>query len=186
MQSNSANQPNEIDLIIAAQRDPQRFSSLYERWYKPVFLFVFRRINDKEITADITSQVFLKALLQIKKFQFTGAPFSCWLFRIAINEVNMFYRKSGKQITISLNENDLRGIIEEPEENETEEKLVLLVDAMNELPEDQMKLLELRFFDKNSFSDMAHILGESEAGTKMKVYRILEKLKKIITLKRTQ
>jgi len=176
--------PNEKELIIAAQSNPGRFAPLYDHWYNPVFLFIFKRINDKEITADLSSQVFLKALLAIKKYKFTGAPFSSWLFRIAINEVNMYYRKNNKEATLALDENDLRKLAEDVGEEETEENFILLADAMNELPEEQSKLIELRFFDKNSFFDMSHILGMTEAGTKMKLYRVLEKLKNSITLKR--
>ncbi len=179
-----SSQPNEKDLIIAAQSNPERFAHLYDHWYKPVFLFVFKRINDKETTADITSQVFLKALVNLKNYKFTGAPFSAWLFRIAINEVNMFYRKGSKNTTVPLDEDDLRKLTEEAGEEETEENYILLTEALNELPEEQTHLIELRFFDKNSFLDMAHILGLTEAGTKMKVYRVLEKLKNSITLKR--
>ncbi|MGE3825031.1 MAG: RNA polymerase sigma factor, partial [Bacteroidia bacterium] len=179
-----SSQPNEKELIIAAQSNPERFAPLYDHWYNPVFLFVFKRINDKEITADLTSQVFLKALVAIKNYKFTGAPFSAWLFRIAVNEVNMYFRKNNKNATVPLNEDDLRQLTEEVGEDETEENYNLLADALNELPEEQTQLIELRFFDKNSFLDMAQILGLTEAGTKMKLYRVLEKLKNSITLKR--
>jgi len=179
-----SSQPNEQELIIAAQSNPERFAPLYDHWYKPVFLFVFKRINEKELTADITSQVFLKALFGLKNYKFTGAPFSSWLFRIAINEVNMYYRSKSKDTTVSLDENDLRQLTEEVGESDTEENFSILADALSELPDEQSQLIELRFFDKNSFLDMAHILGMTEAGTKMKVYRVLEKLKNVITLKR--
>lgn len=176
--------PNEKELIMAAQDNPERFAPLYDHWYKPVFLFVFRRMNDKEITADITSQVFLKALLAIRNYKFTGAPFSAWLFRIALNEINMYFRRTNKNITVPLDENDLRKLAEETGEENSEENFELLADALNDLPEEQSRLIELRFFDKNSFSDMSQLLGMTEAGTKMKVYRVLEKLKNMITLKR--
>ncbi len=177
-------QPNEKELIIAAQSDPERFAPLYDHWYKAVFLFVFKRVNDNDTTADITSQVFLKALLAIRSYKFTGAPFSSFLFRIAHNEINMHFRKNSNHSTVSLDEGDLGKLTEEAGEEETEENYILMTEALNELPEEQTHLIELRFFDKNSFTDMAYILGLTEAGTKMKLYRVLEKLKNTITLKR--
>lgn len=96
----------------------------------------------------------------------------------------MYFRKNNKNATVPLDEHDLRQLTEEVGESETEENYMLLADALNDLPEEQMQLIELRFFDKNSFLDMAHILGMTEAGTKMKLYRVLEKLKNSITLKR--
>lgn len=81
---------NEQKLIEKAKQNSADFSPLYELYYKPIFLFVLRRLSDKELAADVTSQVFLKALQGISKYVSQGVPFSAWLYRIAINEVSMF------------------------------------------------------------------------------------------------
>jgi len=54
--------------IEAAKQDPKSFEVLYDKYYTQIFTFVLSRVNDKEQTADITSQVFLKALINIKNF----------------------------------------------------------------------------------------------------------------------
>ena len=58
-------QPEKIEdeesLIRKSQADPEAFRLLYEKYFKKIFLFVLHRIGDKSITADITSQIFLKA-----------------------------------------------------------------------------------------------------------------------------
>ncbi|NJM24972.1 MAG: hypothetical protein HC859_05145 [Bacteroidia bacterium] len=86
----------EEDVIRASQRDPSAFRPLYEKYYRTLFRFILYRVADKEVTADLTSQVFLKALLHLDKFQLRGFPFSSWLYRIAINECNDFFRKTKK------------------------------------------------------------------------------------------
>jgi RNA polymerase sigma-70 factor (ECF subfamily) len=86
----------EESLILKSQADPEAFRPLYEKYFKRMFLFVYHRVNDKATSADITSQVFLKALLNINKFSFRGLPFSAWLFRIALNECNDFFRKNNR------------------------------------------------------------------------------------------
>ena len=75
---------DEEELIRNAQANPDEFRLLYERYFKKIFLFILHRVGDKAIAADITSQVFLKALININKFSFRGLPFSSWLFRIAL------------------------------------------------------------------------------------------------------
>ena len=66
----------EEELIKKAQADPALFKPLYEAYYKQIFLFILHRIGEKELTADVASQVFLKALLNIGRFRFKGLPFS--------------------------------------------------------------------------------------------------------------
>ena len=55
----------EESLIHQSQADPEAFRPLYEKYFKRIFLFVHHRVGDKDLTSDITSQVFLKALLKI-------------------------------------------------------------------------------------------------------------------------
>ncbi len=85
---------NEDILVKRSQSDSEAFKPLYEKYFKKIFLFIFHRTGDKELTGDLTQQVFLKALKGISKFQLRGLPFSAWLYRIAINECNDFFRKS--------------------------------------------------------------------------------------------
>lgn len=87
----------EQETVEAAKSDPAKFGLLYEKYFRQVFVFVFRRIGDEEQAADIVSNTFLKAMLALPKYVFKGVPFSAWLFRIASNEVNMYFRKQIKK-----------------------------------------------------------------------------------------
>ncbi|MEO1412618.1 MAG: sigma-70 family RNA polymerase sigma factor, partial [Bacteroidota bacterium] len=53
---------SEWEQIKAAQSDPTHFRPIYNKYYPPIFRFVFRRTVDEALTADLCSQVFLKAL----------------------------------------------------------------------------------------------------------------------------
>jgi len=64
--------------------------------------FVHRRTDDEELTADITSQVFLKALINNKKYDTKVFLFLPGFFRIAFNEINMYFRKNNSQRVVSL------------------------------------------------------------------------------------
>ena len=63
---------DEEHMILRSQTDPEAFRPLYEKYFKRIFLFVLHRVEDKSLAADITSQVFLKALIHIKRFKFRG------------------------------------------------------------------------------------------------------------------
>src|SRR5580704_5978689 len=83
---------NEQRAIEDAKSNPARFEVLYNRYYEPILQFVYKRVEGKEVAFDITSQVFLNAMLNMKGYKFMGMPFSSWLYRIALNEINQLYR----------------------------------------------------------------------------------------------
>jgi len=170
----------EKHLIEAAKLNPARFAPIYDHYYKQIFLFIFKKVRNEELTADITSKVFLKALLNLSKYEDRGFPFSSWLYRIASNEVNMHYRKANKKQEVELNENDLQTLLDEVSSSSTDEQMELVINGLNQLPLEQMDLIDLRFFEKRSFREIGEIIGTTEGNAKIKVYRALDKLKKII------
>jgi len=166
--------------VEAAKADPAQFDVLYDNYYKSIFVFIYRRTGNEETTADITSQVFLKALINIKKYEFKGVPFSAWLFRIAFNEVNMYFRKNNANRVISLDQNNIIQIAQEVMEEENTPAQQRMMSALKQLDGDDIQLIELRFFEKRSFAEVGEITGITENNAKVKVYRILDKLKKIV------
>src|SRR4030095_8932952 len=91
--------------IDAAKKDPKHFRYFYDRHYKEIFLFIYRRTDDEDLTADLTQQVFLKAMQGIDRYIYRGIPFSAWLYRIASNEVTQHFRDQQKFRIVSI-END--------------------------------------------------------------------------------
>ena len=66
----------EFKLIEAAKQDINRFGPLYDKYYKQIFNYLYQRLEDKETAFDLTSQVFLKAMTNLPKYQFKGVPFA--------------------------------------------------------------------------------------------------------------
>ena len=167
--------------IEAAQRNPHEFRYLYDKYYKQIFLFVYRRTDDESLTADITQQVFLKALQHISSFKYKGVPFSAWLYRISTNEVAQHFRDHKKTRTVCLESNDLNELAEESNGVELEKKEVMFK-AMRQLATAELELIEMRFFEKRSFKEIGDILDITENNSKVKTYRILDKLKNLMTV----
>lgn len=176
---------NELQLIEDAKRNIASFRPLYDRYYKTIFLFVLYRVGEKNVCADITSQVFLKVLQNIKRYQFRSLPFSAWLYRIAINEINDFFRHKTKQRYVTLEESELQNLHAELMEDFSIEHLhERLEEMLQRLEPDELHILELRFFENRPFKEVAMILKISEVYAKAKTYRILDKLRKYFTAKR--
>lgn len=170
---------SEEDLILESQADPEAFKPLYEKYFKRIFLFILHRVEDKQLGADLTSQVFLKALLNLKKFRFRGLPFSAWLFRIALNECNDYFRKSKRHRIVTIEDNVIESLYDEMTANTEEDDLRKQLPAiLSKLSVEELQLIELRFFEQRSFQEVADIIGITETYAKVKVYRILQKMKK--------
>lgn len=170
-------------LVRAAQADRRHFGELYNKYFEPVARFVYQRTGTKEEALDITQQVFMQAMIALDKYELRGFPFSSWLYRIALNEVNGRYRKNKKQRTINIDDTSLQNVMTEINEAVDAEKEELLLTALQELEEDEVHLLEMRFFEKRAFREIAEISDSSESAIKMKVYRLLDKLKLIMEKK---
>lgn len=168
--------------IQAAQRDPARFRPLYQRYHEQMFRFIYKRTADEELTADLCAQTFLKAMQRLGDYSFRGVPFSAWLYRIATNEVSQHFRVQQKSRVVSIDEANLADMMAEMSEVEEQEAMrQLLLKALDTLPEDDMQLIEMRFFEQRPFKDIADIVGITESNAKVKTYRILERLKKKMT-----
>lgn len=165
--------------VQTAQQNPAKFRVLYNRYYEPIFRFVFKRTVDEVLAADLTSQVFLKAMQKIDKYVFKGVPFSAWLFRIASNEIAQHFRKQNKNRVVALEERTAQNLEEEYEDKEDLDiNINLLKSVIQDLKPEEVELLELRFFEKRPFKEVADILDITENNAKVKIYRLLQKMKK--------
>lgn len=177
---------DEISEIEAAKLNPQKFEVIYNRYHEQIFRYLYSRMENKHLASDVCSQVFYKALLNLENYSFKGVPFASWLYRIAFTEMNMYFRRNSKDRTINIESDtikDLHEIIEEDQEDELLENKSLLLEALRGLPDEQLSLIEMRFFEKMSFQEIAQIVGITENNAKVKVYRTLDKLKKVFKVK---
>lgn len=170
----------EASIIEKSQHDPVHFRALYEKYFKRIFLFVYRRVGDKESTGDLTSQIFLKALMNINKYEPRGLPFSAWLFRIALNECSNFFRKQKRDRCVSLDSAAVDTLFEDiTADHGKTELLEKLPQMLQRLRADELQLIELRYFEQRPFREVGDILGITETHAKVRVYRTLDKMKKM-------
>ena len=177
----------ELRLVEAAQKDPRHFGVLYEKYYRPIFLFVYKRAGEEEVAGDITAQVFLKAMVNLPKYSYRGVPFSAWLYRIASNEVNQHFRNAKGDRTISMEKSHIDKVMGMVDEEKTSGLAELyqevMIETLHEMGPDEVEIIELRFFEDRPFSEVGFILGITENNAKVKVYRIVERLRKRLKTK---
>jgi RNA polymerase sigma-70 factor (ECF subfamily) len=163
----------ERDLVEAAQKDPSRFADLYEDNFERVYAFVARRVSNREIAEDLTSEVFHHALANLSKFEWRGVPFTAWLCRIASNAIADRWRREARE----------QGNVaeEEPAANaasaEDLEYQAALFRMVRRLPAEQRRVIEMRFAEEKSIREIAQALRLTEGAVKQLQFRGLEKLR---------
>jgi RNA polymerase sigma-70 factor, ECF subfamily len=168
--------------IQAAQANPALFRPLYNRYFEPIFHFIYKRTLDESLTADLSSQVFLKALQQLAGYTFRGVPFSAWLFRIASNEVAQYYRHSNKRRVVALEDSRIKSMLDELDDSDNRERYqVAMIAALDDLREQDLQIIEMRFFEQRPFKEIAGMLDITESNAKVRTYRVLERIKKIMS-----
>jgi RNA polymerase sigma-70 factor, ECF subfamily len=169
-----ATEPEERLLIEAAQQDPSRFAELYEQNFHRVYAYVARRVRHRAETQDLTAHVFQQALANLGKFKWKGSPFIAWLYRIAANAIADHERRKGRESGEEPNQ------VSEVSMNEGFEKVerrARLFQAVETLPEDQRRVILMRFADEKTIREIAGELNRSEGAVKQLQFRGLENLR---------
>lgn len=182
---------SELDkLVERARSDPEAFGELYDQFYSRIFGYSLKRTADIEVAHDITSEVFFKALKNLQQYyKRNGVPFSSWLYRIATNQINDFFR--GKRyIELSLEDTmdaiDVSGSSLEAEVSQAEEELekreefLMLHKSISRLPVKYQEVIALRFFEKKQEKEIAQILDKPEGTVKSLLHRGLKKLREMM------
>jgi RNA polymerase sigma-70 factor (ECF subfamily) len=175
-------------LIEAAQRDPARFAGLYERYFELVYAYVVRRVRDRNEAEDLTAEVFHKALRSLPRFKWTGAPFAAWLFRISANMIADRAQRAARERTIGNDDDVSQTHLPQPQQTDLEqsERRASLFRSVDQLAEDQRRVLVMRFAEEKSIREIADALGRSEGAVKQLQFRALEKLRMKLTTEDTK
>src|SRR5437868_11303370 len=166
------------DPVERAKSDPAAFGELYDRYAAQIYRFVRARIRDDGLAEDITAEVFLSALRHIKGYQDQGRPFSCWLYRIAVNAVASHYRSQRSALSLD----DQLGLISplpDPlDEVVDRERLRTVWQAVDGLPVQQRAAMILKFSEDMTMEEIGAVLGKSPAAAKLLIYRAMQRLRR--------
>src|SRR2546423_2037437 len=148
-------------LIEAAQRDRARFAEIYEEYFELVYAYVARRVRNRSTAEDLTSDVFHKALAHLPKFKWTGAPFAAWLFRIASNLIADGAKREAREgnATVDQSSRAIEALAPAKQSQqidlEMNERRARLFKLVEELPEDQRRVIVMRFAEEMSVREIS-------------------------------
>jgi RNA polymerase sigma-70 factor (ECF subfamily) len=151
----------EKELVRQAQKAPDAFAKLYDQYYPKIFGYVLRRTANLEAAQDITSETFLKASRKLWQFHWRNISFSSWLYKIAPNEINQYFRKAEYKKSVSMEELQEQGfelisphdpeseLIEAQEKLKQHQDFLEIQEKIVRLSAKYQEVIALRFFEKN-------------------------------------
>ena len=166
------------DPVERAKSDPAAFGELYDRYAGQIYRFVRARIRDDGLAEDITAEVFLSALRHIKGYRDQGRPFSCWLYRIAVNAVASHYRSQRSTLSLDDRLGLVSPLLDPLDEVVDRERLRTIWQAVDELPAQQRAAMILKFSEDMTMEEIGAVLGKSPAAAKLLIYRAMQRLRR--------
>ena len=169
----------EENILRQAAKNPEAFAEIYEKYYLMIFKFVLQRVENEHMASEIVSDVFAKAIFNLKKYKFKGTPFSAWLFRVAYNEIITNFRKQKKTRTVNIPDSAWSLLKNDNEDcNDNTIYINKLMRCLKKLKPHEVTLIEMRFFEDRAFKEIGEILGLTTENARVKTHRALKKLQK--------
>jgi RNA polymerase sigma-70 factor (ECF subfamily) len=173
--------PDEQEWIRRAKDgDKEAVGTLYDHYVQSIYQYISYRVDSDTIAEDLTSDVFLRMVVKLSEFEYTGAPFGSWLFRIASNLIADHFRRDHRETPLTMNEvprrsgDDVLALV-----TIREEKAILRA-ALQTLPEEHQTVLIMRFMQGLSHADVAATVGKSVAAVRVVQHRALKALGAIL------
>lgn len=152
-----------------AQGSNDAFDTLLKRHQDRVFNYIYRIIKNEDLANDIFQETFVKAILTIKQGRYTeSGKFPAWITRIAHNLIIDYYRQEKSENLQSADMEDI-DILNRKELCEATIEDLIITDQIlsdvkyliEELPDLQREVLNMRYYQNLSFKEIAEKTGVS-------------------------
>jgi RNA polymerase sigma-70 factor, ECF subfamily len=171
------------DLVVRAKTDRAAFGLLYDRYYPPVARYCLRRLFNRVIAEDVTSDAFLKVATHLHEFSGrTETDFRRWLFRIATNAVNAYLRQSKCrqelwEAAAHSRRLECTGETQPPPSQYDMLDWPAVYLALLELDDRDQTIITLRFFGGCSYEEIADIMNAKVGAVRTALSRSLTRLR---------
>lgn len=159
------------------------YAELMRRYQRKILAFVYHMLKSAHmelLAEDLCSETFYKAFRSLHSFREVDASFSTWLYTIARNTVLSELRKQ-RTANVPLEESGYVPVATNdvvPEQAVLRsEKVSMVREAINNLPEKQRSALILREYDQLDYQEIAGIMGQSVSAVKSLLFRARSSVK---------
>ena len=161
--------------------DDKAFARLMEQYADQVYALVVRIIQQREDAEELTQDVFIKAYEQMESFS-GRSSFATWLYRIALNECLTFMNRKHANNQLSIDEADTEVLnqLEGDTYFDGDEGQKTLLRAVQQLPEKQQIIFNLKYFKDMKYEEISEILGTSIGALKASYHHAVKKIEQFL------
>lgn len=166
---------------LAQNGDTHALAALHDRHWQAIFTYVYYRVIDRSMAEDLTSDVFVRMVEAIDRYQDRGKTILPWLYTIARNIIIDHYRRNGKEPSVISLEESLVTDHGNPEETVNARfDTDCLKKAIKHLTERQSQVIIGKFIEGRSNREVAELIDRSEGAVKSLQHRALAALRRVI------
>jgi RNA polymerase sigma-70 factor (ECF subfamily) len=167
---------------LGGSQAEKAFACLVDQFSEVLYWQIRRLTRNHELTNDILQNVWIKVWRNIDGFNEESTLFT-WIYRICRNETINGIKKEGRHQSMEL-DHALISIIpghSTLEKYSAEQITELLFKAIEELPEKQSMVFQLKYFDELKYSEISRLTGTSEGALKASYSIAVEKIQQFLT-----
>lgn len=176
--------PDDKELLFQFQNTGTKekaFTAIIKKYQEKLYWHIRRLVVDHDDANDVLQNVFIKVWKGLENFREDSQLYT-WLYRIATNEGLTFLEQQKKRSTISLSdeESGLSNTVKADtnfDANKLEWRLQM---AIQQLPEKQRVVFNLRYYDEMPYQEMSRILDTSEGALKASYHHAAKKIEEFI------
>jgi RNA polymerase sigma-70 factor (ECF subfamily) len=148
--------------------------AVYRAHARAIYGFIYVKVGSREAAEDLTSEVFLRAVSHLDPTR-EERSILAWLYRVATNLVNDYWRSHHGAQVIELDEARLqRAAPPPPDMIRQEETTRRAVRILEQLPNNYGLVLRCRLLDGMSVAETARHMNTTEANVKVMQHRALK------------
>lgn len=153
------------------------FHFLMEKFQERLYWHVRRMVTHHEDANDVLQNVFIKAWRGLDKFRGESQLYT-WLYKIASNESITFLKKRKRKAAVALEgeDYDMTNFIAADTPTDGEEIQRRLQLAIEELPDKQKLVFNMRYYEEIKYEEMSEILGTSVGALKASYHHAVKKI----------
>ncbi len=150
--------------------DEQAFTSLFERYRRPLFVFASRMLGGADAARDLVQEVFVRIWERRTQLD-RPESFRSWLFAVARNQCLSELRRGRSKVSLDEIPDDVLSGGAPVDPLERDQDLALLRRAMRGLKVDYREVLVLREYEELSYAEIAEITDSTESAVKSRLFK---------------
>ncbi|MDA9659313.1 sigma-70 family RNA polymerase sigma factor [Alphaproteobacteria bacterium] len=163
---------------VAESQDIGSFKQIFDYFSPRLKSFLMRSGAEEAIAEEIIQETMTIIWTKADYYDPKMASPSTWIYTIARNKKIDILRKSRKAILEDIDTAILPPVESKADENiEHEQKFEMIAQYLDDLPEDQLNLLKMNFFEEKSHGEISEITKIPLGTVKSRIRLALEKIR---------